>query len=47
MTPFVLVTGNADKRAEAERILGHPVECAPLDLPEPQSLDFHRHAVGR
>jgi non-canonical purine NTP pyrophosphatase (RdgB/HAM1 family) len=39
--PFVLVTSNADKRAEAERILGHPVDCAPLDLPEIQELDLH------
>jgi XTP/dITP diphosphohydrolase len=38
--PFTLVTGNPDKRAEAERILGHAVDCAPLDLPEPQSLDL-------
>jgi non-canonical purine NTP pyrophosphatase (RdgB/HAM1 family) len=38
--PFTLVTGNPDKRAEAERILGRPVDCAPLDLPEPQSLDL-------
>jgi len=38
--PFTLVTGNPDKRAEAERILGREVECAAIDLPEPQSLDF-------
>ena len=38
--PFTLVTGNPDKRAEAERILGRPVDCVPLDLPEPQSLDL-------
>ncbi|HXT22751.1 MAG TPA: non-canonical purine NTP pyrophosphatase [Thermoanaerobaculia bacterium] len=37
---FTLVTGNPDKRAEAERILGSPVDCVPLDLPEPQSLDL-------
>lgn len=37
---FTLVTGNADKRAEAERILGSPVEWVALDLPEPQSLDL-------
>jgi non-canonical purine NTP pyrophosphatase (RdgB/HAM1 family) len=37
---FVLVTGNADKRAEAERILGFPLECVPLDLPELQALDL-------
>ena len=40
LPPFTLVTGNADKRAEAERILGRAVECAAIDLPEPQSLDF-------
>lgn len=38
--PFTLVTGNPDKRAEAERILGFAVDCVPLDLPEPQSLDL-------
>ena len=37
---FTLVTGNPDKRREAERILGFAVDCAPLDLPEPQSLDL-------
>ena len=37
---FILVTGNPDKRVEAERILGHPVDCAALDLPETQSLDL-------
>jgi non-canonical purine NTP pyrophosphatase (RdgB/HAM1 family) len=37
---FTLVTGNADKRAEAERILGCAVEWVALDLPEPQSLDL-------
>ena len=36
---FTLVTGNSDKRLEAERILGRVVDCVPLDLPEPQSLD--------
>jgi non-canonical purine NTP pyrophosphatase (RdgB/HAM1 family) len=37
---FTLVTGNPAKRAEAERILGGPVDCHPLDLPEIQSLDL-------
>lgn len=37
---FVLVTGNRDKRIEAERILGRPVEAAALDLPEIQSDDL-------
>ncbi|HUO86303.1 MAG TPA: non-canonical purine NTP pyrophosphatase [Thermoanaerobaculia bacterium] len=40
MTPFVLVTGNRHKVAEAERILGRPVEQLALDLPEIQSLDL-------
>ena len=37
---FTLVTGNTAKRAEAERILGCPLDCHPLDLPEIQSLDL-------
>jgi len=40
LPPFTLVTGNPDKRLEAERILGRAVDCAAVDLPEPQSLDF-------
>lgn len=40
MTPFVLVTGNPHKAAEAERILGRPLDRADLDLPEIQSLDY-------
>lgn len=40
LPPFVLVTGNRDKAAEAERILGRPVETAAVDLPEIQSLDL-------
>ena len=44
LPPFTLVTGNAAKRAEAERILlAHGVdgvECHALDLPELQSLDL-------
>ena len=44
LPPFTLVTGNAAKRAEAERILpAHGVdrvECRALDLPEIQSLDI-------
>jgi len=40
LPPFVLVTGNRDKAAEAERILGRPVETVPVDLPEIQSLDL-------
>lgn len=37
---FVLVTGNANKRLEAERILGRPIETLAFDLPEIQSLDL-------
>lgn len=37
---FVLVTGNPGKRHEAARILGFEPPCAPLDLPEIQSLDL-------
>jgi non-canonical purine NTP pyrophosphatase (RdgB/HAM1 family) len=40
LPPFVLVTGNPGKRAEAERLLGGRVEVAELDLPEIQSLDL-------
>jgi len=38
--PFTLVTGNPDKRAEAERIVGRPLDWVALDLPELQSLDL-------
>lgn len=37
---FVLVTGNAGKLRETERILGRSVESVALDLPEIQSLDL-------
>lgn len=40
LPPFVLVTCNRDKAAEAERILGRPVQTAAVDLPEIQSLDL-------
>jgi non-canonical purine NTP pyrophosphatase (RdgB/HAM1 family) len=40
LPPFVLVTGNRDKAAEAERILGRPVATVALELPEVQSLDL-------
>lgn len=40
LPPFVLVTGNADKAAEAERILGFRPPLEPIDLPEIQSLDL-------
>ena len=38
--PWVLVTGNANKRREAERIVGHRLETAAIDLPETQSGDL-------
>ena len=38
--PFVLVTGNPKKVAEAETALGRPLETIALDLPEIQSLDL-------
>lgn len=40
LPPFLFVTGNPHKVAEAERALGRAVEAAPLDLPEIQSLDL-------
>lgn len=43
ISPFVLVTGNPGKLAEARRILrlvGTELEAVSLDLPEPQSLDM-------
>jgi non-canonical purine NTP pyrophosphatase (RdgB/HAM1 family) len=38
--PFVLVTGNPGKIAEARLALGGDVETEVLDLPEIQSLDY-------
>ena len=38
--PWVLVTGNANKRREAERIVGHRLETVETDLPEIQSGDL-------
>lgn len=40
--PFVLVTGNRDKRLEVERLLGCRLASADVDLPEIQSLDLRR-----
>jgi len=40
LPPFVLVTGNRNKVAEAETALGGPIESIALDLPEIQSLDL-------
>ncbi len=37
---FVLVTGNANKLREAERILGFRPEALDIDLPEIQALDL-------
>jgi non-canonical purine NTP pyrophosphatase (RdgB/HAM1 family) len=38
--PFVLVTGNPGKLAEARRLAGAGLEAVALDLPEIQSLDL-------
>jgi XTP/dITP diphosphohydrolase len=38
--PFVLVTGNAGKLAEARRLAGAHLEAVAIDLPEIQSLDL-------
>ncbi len=38
--PFVLVTGNAGKVAEARLALGADLEAVEVDLPEIQSLDY-------
>ena len=38
--PFTLVTGNANKLREAERILGVDLRSEAVDLPEIQSLDL-------
>lgn len=40
MTGFTLVTGNRDKLAETERVLGFRPDACELDLPEIQSLDL-------
>ena len=38
--PFVLVTGNRGKLAEARRLAGADLEAVEVDLPEIQSLDL-------
>ena len=40
MIPFVLVTGNPGKIAEARTALGTEIEAVEVDLPEIQSLDY-------
>ncbi|HEV7785533.1 MAG TPA: non-canonical purine NTP pyrophosphatase, partial [Thermoanaerobaculia bacterium] len=40
MKPFVLVTGNLGKIAEARLALGGDLETVLADLPEIQSLDY-------
>ena len=49
MAHFTLVTGNPNKLAEAERVLGFRPEAHELDLPEIQSLDMVEvlHEKGR
>ncbi len=39
--PFVLVTGNAGKRREVERLIGGKIETLDVDLPEIQSDDLN------
>lgn len=39
--PFVLVTGNRGKIAEARLALGLEIEAVQVDLPEVQGLDLH------
>jgi non-canonical purine NTP pyrophosphatase (RdgB/HAM1 family) len=45
--PFVLVTGNLGKIAEARLALGGDLETVVLDLPEVQSLDYLEVARGK
>jgi non-canonical purine NTP pyrophosphatase (RdgB/HAM1 family) len=40
LTPFVLVTGNPGKIAEARLAIGEHLEAVEVDLPEIQSLDY-------
>ncbi len=40
--PFVLVTGNLGKIAEARTALGADIEAVEVDLPEIQSLDYRQ-----
>ncbi len=47
LPPFVLVTGNPGKRREAERILGHQIDTAVVDLPELQELDLRAVLVAK
>ncbi len=47
LPPFVLVTGNAGKIAEAQRIVGRELDNEPLDLPEIQSLDLVEVLEGK
>ncbi|HXO19004.1 MAG TPA: non-canonical purine NTP pyrophosphatase [Thermoanaerobaculia bacterium] len=45
--PFVLVTGNPGKIAEARRLVGPELEAVELDLPEIQSLDLAAVLAGK
>jgi non-canonical purine NTP pyrophosphatase (RdgB/HAM1 family) len=47
LRPFVLVTGNLGKIAEARLALGGDVETVVLDLPEVQSLDYLEVACAK
>lgn len=44
---FVLVTGNKNKLAEAERILGRELSSHAVDLPEIQSLDLEEVLLAK
>lgn len=45
--PFVLVTGNAGKIAEARLALGIEIEAVEVDLPEIQSLDYRETLAAK
>ena len=47
MKPFVLVTGNAGKIAEARLAVGTDLEAVEVDLPEVQSLDYHEVLLAK
>jgi XTP/dITP diphosphohydrolase len=47
LTPLVFVTSNPGKAREASRFLGRLVEARPLELSEPQSLDFEEVARAK
>jgi non-canonical purine NTP pyrophosphatase (RdgB/HAM1 family) len=44
---WVFVTGNANKHREAEAILGRPLACTPLELPELQAATTREVALAK